>query len=79
MNYFIKIGKRKDGIIISTVEPPILAWYGKYETAAIFEEKEGEEAIRILEGYETLEECLKGHEKYLNMTSEEFKKVEFIG
>ena len=29
----IGLTKREDGYIVSTVEPPFMAWYGKYETA----------------------------------------------
>ena len=71
----IRVDKREDGIIVSTVEPVILAWYGRYETAIIFEN----EAIRICEGYKTLEEAIKGHIKYLNMSLEDIFELDFIG
>lgn len=53
-------------------------WYGPYETAVIFE-YDGDKEIHIIEGYQTEEECIRGHEKYLNMPKEEFDKLKFIG
>ena len=66
--------EREDGVIVSSVEPPFMAWHGKYETAAIY--RDGSEAyVKIVAGYDTLEECLEGHERILNMTDEEFYKL----
>lgn len=65
---------RKDGLKISSVKPGFMAWYGAYETALINEDG----IIRILEGYDTLEECKKGHEKYCNMSYEELMNFNFI-
>ena len=69
---------RKDGTIISTVKPTFMAWYGKYETAKV-NGTPPNERIFILEGYETIEEAEKGHQKYLNMSQEEFDKLTPIG
>lgn len=67
--------EREDGNIISTVEPWCMAFYGKFETAVI--KPDGE--IRILEGYYTKEEALKGHKKYCNMSTEELENFRYIG
>lgn len=67
--------KRSDGYIISTVKPYAFAWYGKYETALV----KSRDDIRIIEGYNTKEEAIKGHEKYCNMTTKELERLEFIG
>ena len=72
----IDLTKRKDGYVISTVEPMFMAWYGKYETAISLEE--GFE-WRIAEGYETEEEARIGHEKYVNMSADEIGKIAWIG
>ena len=72
----IDLTKRKDGYIISTVEPIFMAWYGKYETAIGLE---GGSGWRIAEGYETEEEAIKGHEKYVAMSEEEINKIEWVG
>lgn len=67
--------ERKDGVVVSTVEPPCMAWYGKFETAIKIESS----SWKIAEGYETLEEALEGHNKYANMSIDEIKKLKFIG
>ena len=72
----IDLTKRKDGYVISTVEPMFMAWYGKYETAIRLEEGFG---WRIAEGYETEEEARVGHEKYVNMSADEIGKIAWIG
>ena len=72
----IDLTKRKDGYVISTVEPMFMAWNGKYETGIMLEE--GFE-WRIAEGYETEEEARIGHEKYVAMSEEEINKIEWIG
>ena len=72
----IDLTKRKDGYIISTVEPMFMAWYGKYETAIRLE---GGFGLRIAEGYETEEEARIGHEKYVNMSADEIGKIAWIG
>ena len=68
--------KREDGYIISTIDPSFMAWYGKYETAIAFE---GEFVWRVAEGYETEEEALEGHKKYVSMTEEEINHINYIG
>ena len=66
--------ERADGVIVSSVEPQFMAWHGKYETAAIYRDG-SENYVKILAGYNTLEECLEGHERILNMSEEEFYKL----
>ena len=73
--FSVRRTKRSDGYIISTVEPYALAWYGRYETALIKSQND----IRIIEGYSTRKEAIKGHEKYCNMTTKELEALEFIG
>ena len=72
----IGLTKREDGYIVSTIEPPFMAWYGKYETAI---KLEGGFNWRIAEGYETEEEARVGHEKYVNMSADEIGKIAWIG
>ena len=71
----IDLTKREDGYIVSTIEPPFMAWYGKYETAIVFD---GSFEWRIAEGYETEEEARIGHEKYVNMSTDEIEKIAWI-
>ena len=71
----IDLTKREDGYIVSTVKATFMAWFGKYETAIMFE---GNLEWRIAEGYETEEEARKGHEKYVNMSTEEIEKIGWI-
>lgn len=73
----IRRSKREDGLIISSIEAPCLAIYGKYETALVIP-LNYEEEVRILEGYDTKEDCLEGHEKYLNMSYKELVNFDFI-
>ena len=72
----IDLTKRKDGYVISTVEPMFMAWHGKYETGIMLE---GSSEWRIAEGYETEEEARIGHEKYVNMSADEIEKIAWIG
>ena len=72
----IDLTKREDGYIVSTIEPPFMAWYGKYETAIMLDEDLG---WRIAEGYETEEEARIGHEKYVNMSTDEIGRILWIG
>lgn len=72
----IDLTKREDGYIVSTVKPMFMAWFGKYETAIMLE---GLDCWRIAEGDETEEEAKVGHEKYVNMSTDEIKKIEWIG
>ena len=71
----IRLTKRKDGYIISTVKS-YDNWYGAYETAIRLE---GLDYWNIAEGYETEEEAIKGHEKYVAMSEDEINKIEWIG
>lgn len=71
----IDLTEREDGYIVSTVEPPFMAWYGKYETAIMLG---GLDCWRIAEGYETEEEARIGHEKYANMSTDEIEKIKWI-
>ena len=72
----IGLTKREDGYIVSTVEPPFMAWYGKYETAIRLE---GGFNWRIAEGYETEEEARIGHEKYVNMNVDDIERIAWVG
>ena len=72
----IDLTKREDGYIVSTIEPPFMAWYGKYETAIMLE---GDFEWRVAEGYETEEEARIGHEKYVNMSTDEIGRIVWIG
>ena len=45
--------------VFSTIKPPCLSWYGKYETAISIDGK----PWRIYRGYDSKEEALKGHEE----------------
>ena len=67
--------KRKDGVIISTVRPMCLAWYGEYETAVSI----NGEPWRILEGYETETDATQGHNKYEKMSKQELLEFDYIG
>ena len=71
--------KREDGLIISTIKPSCLAWYGKFETALITNHGKENQLTSILEGYGTREEAVKGHEKYCNMSTYELLNFEYIG
>ena len=71
----IKYDKREDGYILSTIGS-LDGLYGEYETAVCLE---GNDSWNIAEGYNTKEEALIGHEKYLNMTTEEIENIEYIG
>ena len=71
----IRLTKREDGYIISTVKS-YDKWYGAYETAIMLE---GLDYWSIAEGYKTEEEAIKGHEKYAAMSEEEINKIEWIG
>ena len=65
----------EDGYIISTVKI-YDNWYGAYETAIALK---GLDHWKIAEGYETEEEAIKGHEKYVAMSEEEINRIEWIG
>lgn len=71
----IRLTKREDGYIISTVKS-YDNWYGTYETAIALK---GLEYWNIAEGYETEEEARIGHEKYVNMSADEIERIVWIG
>lgn len=75
MSIRVDITKRENNIVVSTVEPKALAWFGEYETAISFDDGV---SWRIAEGYDTLEEAIKGHKKYSNMDIKELENIEFI-
>lgn len=67
--------EREDNIIISTLAPSFMAWYGEYETGISIDGGDW----RIAEGYNTLEESEVGHLKYSNMTKKELQNIKWIG
>ena len=71
----IRLTKREDGYIISTVKS-YDNWYGAYETAIMLE---GLDYWEIAEGCKTKEEAIKGHEKYVAMSEEEICRIKYIG
>ena len=76
MSNRIGLTEREDGVVISTVESsPLIAWYGRYETAISIDH----EFWRIAKGYGTLEEAIKGHAKFSSMTKEELMEYKYIG
>ena len=61
---------------ISTARPyGALVCYGVYETAIIYDNGE----VAVLEGYDTLEDAIKGHCKYSLMTEKELENLPTIG
>lgn len=72
----LKRDKLGEGIILSTVKPGFMAWYGTYETAITFDDQANWE---ILKGYKTEEEAINGHENFKNMTIEELMNLDKIG
>ena len=71
----LRLTKREDGYIISTVKS-YDNWYGFYETAIMLE---GLDYWKIAEGYSTEKEAIKGHEKYVAMSEEEICRIKYIG
>lgn len=65
----------RGNLIISTVKPFAMAWYGNYETAISFN---NQETWNIAEGYNTREEAEKGHKKYSNMSENELNEIKFL-
>ena len=57
-----------EGVILSTVRPPFMAWFGKYETAITFD---NQESWQILKGYETEEDAIKWHEEFKSKSIDE--------
>ena len=66
--------ERKDGVVISTVRPYFMAWYGNYETAISIDGNDW----RILEGYETEQQAREGHSKYENMSKQELLNFDYM-
>ena len=71
----VRLTKREDGYIVSTVKS-YDNMYGAYETAIMLE---GLDYWNIAEGYETEEEAIEGHEKYVAMSEKEINEIEWIG
>ena len=67
---------REDGVIISTVYVPFMAWYGPYETGISFNNGEN---WYIAEGYNDHNNATIGHEKYCAMSKQELENLTFIG
>lgn len=67
--------EREDGVVVSTVRPVALAWYGIYETAVSIDKQ----PWRILEGYETMRQAIEGHNKYEKMSKQELLDFDYIG
>lgn len=63
------LGKK---VILSTVRPFAMAWYGKYETAVTFD---GQGEWKILKGYNTKEDAIKGHKEFKSMTIDELMEL----
>ena len=71
----VGLTKREDGVVISTIESsPLVAWYGRYETAISIDHS----FWRIAKGYDTLEEAIKGHARFSSMTKEELMEYKYI-
>ena len=72
----VGLTKREDGVVISTIESsPLVAWYGRYETAISIDG----ELWKIAKGYDTLEDAIKGHARFSSMTKEELMEYKYIG
>ena len=76
MNLKIRRDILEDGVILSTVRPPFMAWFGTYETGITFD---NQKTWVILEGYDTVVAAVQGHEKYKSMSIDELKALEPIG
>ena len=75
MSNRIGLTEREDGVVISTVESsPLIAWYGRYETAISIDH----EFWKIARGYNTLEEAIKGHARFSSMSKEELMEYKYI-
>ena len=72
----VGLTKREDGVVVSTIESsPLVAWYGRYETAISIDHS----FWRIAKGYDTLEEAIKGHARFSSMSKEELMNYKYIG
>ena len=76
MTMFNEKQYREDGIIISTVSVPFMAWYGPYETGISLNNGK---TWDIAEGYNSHEDAVIGHEKYCAMSKKELENLTFIG
>ena len=74
MSNRVGLTEREDNVVISTVKPHFMAWYGEYETAISI----NGEPWRIAKGYDTLEEAIKGHARFSSMTKEELMSYKYI-
>ena len=71
----VGLTKREDGVVISTIESsPLVAWYGRYETAISIDHS----FWRIAKGYDTLEDAIKGHARFSSMSKEELMEYKYI-
>lgn len=68
----IRRNEIEEGVILSTVKPFAWAWYGKYETAVTFN---NQETWKVLKGYDTEEEAIKGHEEFLKKSVDELASL----
>ena len=75
MSNRIGLTEREDDVVVSTVESsPLIAWYGRYETAISIDHT----FWRIAKGYNTLEEAIKGHARFSSMSKEELMEYKYI-
>ena len=71
----VGLTKREDGVVISTIESsPLVAWYGRYETAISIDHS----FWMIAKGYDTLEDAIKGHARFSSMSKEELIEYKYI-
>ena len=75
MSNRVGLTEREDNVVISTVKPHFMAWYGEYETAISIDHK----FWKIARGYNTLEEAIKGHARFSSMSKEELMNYKYIG
>ena len=61
-----------EGIILSTIKVTFMAWYGEYEKAITFD---NQETWKILKGYDTKEQAIKGHEEFKKMSIDELMSL----
>ena len=71
----LRLDKRNDGIMVSTIKAIAFAKYGEYETAISVDYGE---RWRICKGYNTKEEALEWHEKFLEMSQKELLYFNFL-
>lgn len=63
--------EREDGYIISTLTVKTERWYGMWGTYISYKG----EGWTLYDGYKTEEEANKGHNKYVNMSTEEIERI----